>query len=475
MVDRMTTVSTWASSLVATNRRGKCGAVGRRAVLISLLLATLVGGALACPASFAAGRWSAPSLVGSDPTTLAVLPDLDFSLATDGTGLIRFRAQGYALEHGGLGKGYAISDQLMVESEAVAHGRLVALGPARCGPGPADRCNAVGVASLGTSLGKVRFFGEYVGQKGALAIGRGGRVLALVYTGRALRLWSVDLGHLRGRFAVIRRGSAIRDPAIAVNDRGDLLVAWWDGKNVYARFRPRGAPFGEARRVGPAYGQPRIRLALDRRGRALAGWTSESVAEGESDGADQVVAYARSQGRFQAPQALERMRGWTTRPIHGAALQVGFSSRGQGFALWTGRSQRRFVVRAAVLAAGRFGKVQQLSDPRIDSQVDSLSFGGDDALAVWSAQPRRVPDHAAIMAAVRGAGHSKFTKPEVVSPDTGQGPYAAEPDIGYDSPLARGAIDITNARAYVVWSYGNHNCDYSTRTLAGPTSHPRKN
>lgn len=454
---------------------GRRAGLRRDRVLISLVFATLVGGALACPASFAAGRWSAPSLVASDPTTLAVLPDLDFSLATDGTGLIRFGAQGYALEHGGLGKGHTISSQLEVESEAVTHGRLVALGRARCGPGPADLCYAIGSGPLSTGLGKIRFLGGDVGERGALAIGRGGRVLALVDTGRALRLWSGDLGHLRGRFAVIRRGPAIRDPAIAVNDRGDLLVAWWDGKSVYERFRPRGAPFGQVRRIGRAYGHPRIRLALDRSGRALAGWTSESVFEGESEGADQVVAYAKSPGRFQAPQTLERLRGWTTRPIYGAALEVGFSSRGQGLAVWTGRSQRRLVVRAAVLAAGRFGEVQQLSDPRVDSQLDSLSFGSDNALAVWSAQPRRVPDHAAIMAAVRGAGRSKFTKPEVVSPDTGQGLYAEEPDIGYDSPLARGAIDTTNARAYVVWSYGNHNCGYSTRTLAGPKGHPRKN
>ncbi len=265
----------------------------------------------------------------------------------------------------------------------------------------------------------------------------------------------VPIGRRQGRFV----------GTVAINERGDVLVAWERAargttgpRNVYARIRTAGGSVGSTRRLARVTPSVRFSAAIGDGRRAVVGWLAQRVSEGfASSPATIGIAAAPPRERFGPSVNLE------TVPVTGTGLYVGqagvaarFASDGRLLLAWTGYEAGRFVVRAAGVSGTAAGPPQIVSDPAQDTVLSDLAVGSRGEALVLGLSGIRGADPAgpvALVAATRAPGAEAFGGLELVTP-------------GASIEAAGAAFDPVTGAAVAVWR------DYGSSTIGTARREP---
>src|SRR3954447_14177546 len=219
------------------------------------------------------------------------------------------------------------------------------------------------------------------------------------------------------RVLTINVSSTARGVTVALSPDGQLLVAWEDRHEVFARHRGARGTWGAAHALGPGL-QSDLQAAMDSTGRMLVAWKSQRVNEGESN-APAVVSFMTAAGGhgFGSRRTIETVGAARFVGSPGVRLQVSGDDR--ALLAWSGFDGARFVVRAAPLDRGHVGARQQLSPAGVDAVLGDIATANDGrALALWrrrglggdpapGAQPQ-------LFGNVRAAAAATFGGPEAI-------------------------------------------------------------
>src|SRR4051794_30249516 len=173
---------------------------------------------------------------------------------------------------------------------------------------------------------------------------------------------------------------------VAINERGDMLIAWQANGGVFARIRTAGGTLYSTERLGNP-GQPvrAISAVLTADRAAAVAWEAQTVNEGTPGSAATVDATFKEGGashHFHSSQRLATVPALRTGHYVGErGVKVVLSADGRITAAWTGFANGRFVVRAAELSGFRFVGAQTLSNPAEDAVLSDADVGPASALA----------------------------------------------------------------------------------------------
>jgi hypothetical protein len=175
--------------------------------------------------------------------------------------------------------------------------------------------------------------------------------------------------------------------AVAINARGDALIAWQANGGVFARIRTAGGTLYRTERLGNP-GEPvrAISAVLTPDRAAAVAWEAQTVDEGTPGSAATVDADFKAAGasrHFHSAQRLATVPALATGHYVGErAVKVVLSQDERITAAWTATADGRFVVRAADLSGFRFVAAQTLSDPAVDAVLSDLDAGPRSAVAI---------------------------------------------------------------------------------------------
>jgi len=262
----------------------------------------------------------------------------------------------------------------------------------------------------GVWSGPARLAGPLAGDRGLL-----GRLptVAVNRRGQSLVAWSEEGGHgvsvvvgdVRGRFgrAVVLSSTGAR-PVAAIADDGTAVVLWEDrGPSVMAAVRSPSGRFGRPERIsGTSCGlfySPVV--AFNRRGNALVAWT---LAFRGRESQVEVVSRPAG-GRFSSPSSLGT----------GLGVRVALNARGDAVASWTqvvetgGRFpvpySRTSVAQVAVRrAGGRFGTPVTVSSTPTSATTATISNQGTVAVAWERANGPETDPYGAIQTSAQLTG-----------------------------------------------------------------------
>jgi hypothetical protein len=215
--------------------------------------------------------------------------------------------------------------------------------------------------------------------------------------------------------------------AVAVNARGDALIAWQANGGVFARIRTAGGTLYRTERLGNPGEPVRATSAVLTANRAAAvAWEAQDVNEGTPESAATVDASFKAAGashHFHSAQRLATVPALATGHYVGErAVKVVISQDGRVTAAWTAYANGRFVVRAADLSGFRFVGAQTLSDPAVDAVLSDLDAGPGSVLAIaWRAGVAGVDPGTGtpgLDAALRAPGAPAFGPPETIEQGT---------------------------------------------------------
>ncbi len=211
--------------------------------------------------------------------------------------------------------------------------------------------------------------------------------------------------------------------AVAVNARGDAIVAWIQhraqgrGNDVRARMRRADGTLTKVRLAGPTAPAPTIAVTLSGSRRGAVSWFSERVGEG-SVGGPLTVSWAQMNsrgaiGRRRVLDAGTPSGHGEADAVRGARLRAVLGADGVTTFAWTGVAGGHYVVRAARIDRD-VGRVETISPPAADAQLmDLAADSAGDAIAVWASVPGTTT--APVVAAViRPAGATAFGAPQLV-------------------------------------------------------------
>ena len=199
------------------------------------------------------------------------------------------------------------------------------------------------------------------------------------------------------------------DPRIAMNSRGDAIVAWDvegpTGCLIRAAFRSPGGAWGATRTIsgGHVFCRGNHTVAIDERGDAIVAW----VAMRDST---MLVKTARrdANGRWSAQRVIGRASAVAEPP---GAAHVGMDARGDETVLWTDPARvlgGRRTVWARVRPVGRrWGAKQRIADVTYESSPSFAMNARGDASVVWE-------DKRGVEVASAPAG-GRWQKPTTVS------------------------------------------------------------
>jgi hypothetical protein len=236
--------------------------------------------------------------------------------------------------------------------------------------------------------------------------------------------------------------------AVAINARGDAIVAWQANGGVFARMRTAGGTLYGTERLGNPGEPVRAISAVITADRAAAvAWEAQEVGEGDPESPATVDATFKAAGashHFHSSQRLATVPALTTgHYVSGRAVKVVLGSDGRIAAAWTAYENGRFVVRTAGLSGFRFTGAQTLSDPTIDAILQDADAGPSGEVGlVWETgvaghDPGVGPP--SLVAAFRAPGAATFGAPETIAPDNA--------DLGMSL-----RFDPSTGRAVVAWS-----------------------
>ena len=212
-------------------------------------------------------------------------------------------------------------------------------------------------------------------------------------------------------FAAARELAVGRTAAVAINARGDRVLAWRAGQRLAARVRPAGGEWSDTARFGriTAIQGLRLSLLMVRNGRAVLTWGSPGRPCG--------VAVREGTGDWRS-RTLERRCGPSGGDGRGAPVQAVADGRGATYVAWTGRARSgRRAVKFARVGPGASRRALVISRER-GAVLDDLAAGPRRALALTYAAPRPTRTNPLIVstfAAVRRGGGA-FGRAERLTP-----------------------------------------------------------
>lgn len=425
-------------------------------------IAAVAVAACALPAPAAAlslpGLWTPPQAVEGTGGATRGVPGLAF--APDGTGIVSTTRDDCRP-----GTSHCRETPLVVRvrdgaPEAAQELRGAPAGVRRVRPYGAGRLVGVGldgrrvVAAFGTperGLGRARRVGTHTRGFWSWTANARGAVAVVFVDRQGVKLAYRPAGRSFRRPVLIDRvRNATYAPRAALNERGDVLVAWSDDHParairtdaVHARVVTAGGRRGRTRRLGPTCDLWQGDVALAPGRRALVAWHDEC-------GNEASVAYAPRGGGFLRRQMLERLGRATT--FTPREIRAAFTAGGGALVAWRGGSDAEPAVRVADLAGERFREPQTLERGELRPWYVTLTVGPrGEALVAWQegdadSGPRSV------VAAARPAGASAFGGREVVA--TAQS-SAGPPVVG---------VDPATSRALAFWTDGDDGLLHSRR------------
>jgi len=243
------------------------------------------------------------------------------------------------------------------------------------------------------------------------------------------------------RVLTIAVSSTARDVTVALSPDGQLLVAWEDRHEVFARHRGTSGTWGAVHTLGPGV-QSDLQAAVDGTGRMMVAWKSQRVNEGESNAPAVVSFITAAPGHgFGSRRTIETVGAG--RFVGPPGVRLAVTGRDQALLAWTGFDAAHFVARALPLSAGHLGARQALSPAGTDAVLGDLAVANDGrALALWRSDvlgadpvPGAQPH---LFGNVRAAGAATFAAPEAIGGAANEvlGPPAAVVDPLTGRPVA---------------------------------------
>jgi len=192
-------------------------------------------------------------------------------------------------------------------------------------------------------------------------------------------------------FAPPRDLAIASSAAVAINARGDVVLAFTTGKRLAARVRPAGGVWGSTVQFGRFASTKGMRLSalVTRDHRIVVTWGSERRSCG---------AAVRGSGDRWHVRRLERRCGVSAVARRGASVAPFADSRGATYVAWTGRDRRaRSAVKLARIDSDGVGRAAILSRQR-GATLDDVAAGPGRALAVTWTAPRPTAEAPFVMA-----------------------------------------------------------------------------
>lgn len=251
-----------------------------------------------------------------------------------------------------------------------------------------------------------------------------------------------------GTVTTTRIGQATRTlprVAVAVNGRGDALAVWTDLTRVRARVRTAGGTLRATQTAGTtqrgSLAAPSAALSLHRA--ELVGWSTQVVHEGDPTAGEVRVAQSRG-GSFTSTR-LAALPALSGQSVGSAVVRVAFGATGLRRLAWTGYDAGHFTVRTALLhgaanaQAASLVDARTLSAPNTDAVLDDLALAGGRTLVVLRSGVRGDEPQAAGEAV------------QVAEQRTGAGPFTLTTVSGGDDVVTPADVALVPGRALVVY------------------------
>jgi len=299
---------------------------------------------------------------------------------------------------------YGSGRATLVGSEAVtAQGGTPSPGSPPCCagyPGTVLRVRVIYADGLADgTLGPVRALDENGSAPVSAADERGDAIVAWVHTGR-FRVAERSHGGAFGKpLALPGRALAGEPFAVALDARGERVLAWIAGRDLYARVRPARGRWGSttlvARLPVPARPVPTIRLraAITPSGTVVLAWEGAGACEGCATALRAGAAWHAPVGRDGSTRGGWRVftleRSSISADAPGGAVGEGLAgiaslvdSFGHVYLAWTGGLDGAPIVKLAELTASGIGFWTPLSDSLVGGALDDVTAGPNGALLV---------------------------------------------------------------------------------------------
>jgi len=228
-------------------------------------------------------------------------------------------------------------------------------------------------------------------------------------------------GKAFGSAAVLPGSRGAGEPAVAIDARGQLVVAWLRparntrcGKVVMATVAPRGGQFRRPERVSDGCAHAGWLLAaLAREGNGAVAWRSSGPRSAVSRSTIRVSPFA--DGRFRAARAASAVGNV------GEAFALAGGGR-RTLAVWRDKGAAANRVLAASIDGDRVGPPVEVASTR-DTLLGSISVAmspRDGAIVAWHRAPRGSSVWDAFATgevAIRAAAEGGFGPPDIVAPE----------------------------------------------------------
>jgi hypothetical protein len=216
-----------------------------------------------------------------------------------------------------------------------------------------------------------------------------------------------------GRFGPRRDLALARSAAVAIDERGDRLLAWPDGRRIAARVRRAGRAWGQTVRFGrlPADRDRRLSALIAPDGRMIVTWGRDRGHCG--------VAVRDPGGDWHARRLELRCGPAAVGPREAPVVPV-VDSSGTAYVVWTHATPRaNSVTLARVGATGTRGRI--VVSRQRGAMLDDVAVGPDRAIAVtWAAvlskkgAPLQTATYAALRRAAAPVEVQRLSPPDVI-------------------------------------------------------------
>jgi len=418
--------------------------------------------ALSDPPASAGNAWSAPVVAGAD-----ALGDPGIVFSSRGAGAITWSLAGGGARvltlpppGGAEASASALRDiplRSIADATADGSGRVILAGDLAASVGRATAALEVDpVGPLGSPRALNRGGGpvaltDYLTGEVALAagapVGRVGRVLLRLQPPQGSRLGPpVLLSALAGPVTAI---------AVALDYRGDALVAWQQDGQILARERRVSGTLGPLQTLGASAPAPRLSAVISDDRRGIVAWTDE-IATGRATTARTCVSISGLGVRFGTASLVESWAEPSGLRLGAGAMQLKRLGDGRVVLGWTGLTAGQPVVHVAAVTLEGLRPAVTVSEAGTAAQLTDLAAGArGEALAVLTATEPGTP--------LDGPGEIETTV-GVDEGVAGQAVFApVEPVVA--APAANGAtaaFDPIDDRPTVVWQAGGQ-VRYATR------------
>ncbi|HWK30317.1 MAG TPA: hypothetical protein VNS09_27365 [Solirubrobacter sp.] len=201
--------------------------------------------------------------------------------------------------------------------------------------------------------------------------------------GTAVRVSERRAGGRFGTPRILSSGGAL-SPAVAVDARGDRVVAWFRGNRVEARVKLAGHNWGSVLTAARLTRTPNasLRALMTSDGRAVLAWQTLDIREGHPSQVAAGVALRPRNAGWRGALLEQSTLGAQAQPGDADAIPL-VDTRGDVHVVWTGRWQEGTGVRIAqVTNAARIHGPDLLSAEDQSATLDDAAAGPQNQIAV---------------------------------------------------------------------------------------------